>query len=198
MKVGDTPELTGDVTTLKSSGLFNAENIERMIGYGTGRLAKGYFVLVLKDRLTEDDFEFGGTTLRSGGREGLPAASAAADKARVRVHDRILRERGPAGYRMLQKGALVSVTPTGEDRIVKILPAIRHADDLPPNVQYPMGGGGLQWNVTKARKFLVAASVDATGHAVWPGGAADIGLGSPGTSARVDARAQLRRYIQGA
>ncbi len=193
---GDTIDLDGAVTTLKGSGLFDPSTVERMLGYGTGRLAKGYFIALLKHRLTEDDFEFGGTTLRSGGRAGLPAASPAEDKLRPRIHDGILSERGAHGYRMLQKGALTHVSETGEDRLVKILPTIRHTDGLPPNVQYPMGGGALQWKVTKKRPFLIAAHVDEQGQARWPGGHAVIGLHGRITNDMIEARRVLRRYLQ--
>lgn len=195
MELGRDFATNGDVTTLTGCGLFTASNIEDMIGYGAGRLDKGYYVLLLKQGLTGDDFTFAGTTLRSGGRLGLPAATKSADDARIRVHDRILREHGSEGYRVLQKGALTTVANTGGTRIAKVLPVIRHAEGLPPNVQYPMGGGGLQWTLTKERKFFVAALVDEHGMGFWAGESAMIGLRSP-NAAMVEARTKLRRYLE--
>ena len=197
-KPGETVEIKGDVTTLGGTGLFDASNVERMLGYGTGRLAKGYYIALLKQRLTEDDFQFGGIALRSDGRVGLPAASWPEDKLRLRVHDEIMSERGEHGYRMLQKRALTGIGETGEDRLAKILPTILHTEGLPPNVQYPMGGGALQWRLTKERQFLIAAYVDEQGHAQWPGGHAVIGLQGRPTNAMIEARGILRRYLQSA
>ena len=64
----------------------SARNLERSLGYAEGRLSAGWAVLVLKEKLAPLDFEFDGITLRSGGREGLPAASWEADELRPRVH----------------------------------------------------------------------------------------------------------------
>ena len=170
LRVGDFALLTGNVTTLNWIGPRPAADVERNLGYGAGRLSQGYLVVLLKQMWTPEDFEFEGTTLRSGGRLGLPAHTTAADALRPRVHDRIQAERGPLGYQELQQHALRSAMITGPQRIAKVIPTTRHDVDMPPAEQYPMGGGGLQWTIKKSRpcRFLVALHVDPARNATTP------------------------------
>ena len=165
LKVGTVERLSGDVTTLNWIGPRPAAEIERNLGYHAGRLSAGYWVLLLIEPLVPDDFEFGGTTLRSGGRLGLPANTSDEDKARQRVHDQIVEERGLKGYEALQLSALRSVKIIGPARIAKVLPDTRNDSSMPSSIQYPMGGGGLQWTIKKSRPrmFLAAMHVDRNG-----------------------------------
>lgn len=170
LTVGEFKLLTGNVTTLNWIGPRPAADVERNLGYGPGRLSQGYWVVLLKQMLTPEDFEFEGTTLRSGGRFGLPAHTTAADSLRPRVHDQIRAERGPHGYQELQQHALRSAMITGPQRIAKVIPSTPHDVDMPPAEQYPMGGGGLQWTIKKSRpcRFLVAMHVDQARNATTP------------------------------
>ena len=192
MVVGDRKTLTGDVTKL---GAINAKApplVEEMLGYGAGRLARGYWICLLSGRLTPGDFELGGNTLRSGGKLGLPQQSREADDRRVRVHKQILEEYGAAGYVALQNSALRDITATGPHRIAKVVPVQRHSDDSTPADQYPMGGGALQWTLLAPGKlFLVAAFVDAQAQAHTPGFTVGIAPAAP-----YDGRARLLRYLQ--
>ncbi|WP_420100671.1 hypothetical protein [Bosea sp. (in: a-proteobacteria)] len=169
LTVGQTELFSGNVTTLNWIGPRPAAAIERNLGYAPGRLAQGYWVILLKQILTADDFEFDGTTLRSGGRIGVPAQSETEDAKRARIHDEVLREYGPAGYRELQMRALASVKLHGQDRIAKVVPVTLHESGLAPAEQYPMGGGGLQWNIKKPCRFLIAMHVSPTRIATLPG-----------------------------
>ena len=163
---GEIVSLNGSVTQNKWVGARSAGWLEENLGFAPGRLAQGWKVLLLKATLGPDDFELDGTTLRSGGRFGLPANTWEADKERGRVHDDIVRDYGSKGYADLQRYALKSITPKGENRLVKVVPVIPHDDSIPPDRQYPMGGGGLQWKLKKCFDFLVAMTVDQNGIAV--------------------------------
>ena len=197
LKVGDRARFNGNVTTLLSITPGAEAHVEKMLGYHPGRLAGGYFVLVLKQSLTPQDFQFDGTTLRSGGRHGLPAATDALDAARPRVHDTILSERGQAGYEALQSHVLKwSDWTSGRERIAKVRPMIRHDANLPPNVQYPMGGGGLQWKLVRDREFLVVAEVSAGGRNALAADGKTYPVGHPEYLVRLEARTQLRRYME--
>jgi len=159
---------TGDVTQNRWVGARSGRELERNLGFGAGRLARGWAVLLLWQQLQPADFDSSGITLRSGGREGLPADTPEADKARRRVSVAIKAERGKDGYVELQRRALSTITETGPDRIVKVIPVARHSETMMPSEQYPMGGGGLQWTLKKHSrvKFFVAMTVDANGIAL--------------------------------
>ena len=190
--VGNIEKLTGNVTTLNWIGARSPADIERSLGYAPGRLRDGYVIALLVDSLSVSDFEFDGTTLRSGGRLGKPLSSEKADMLRPRVHDTLLSERGKSGYEDLQKAALKNAKVAGEERIAKVVPMTRHDPKLAPNVQYPMGAGGLQWKiVAPGKRFLVAAFVDESAHAHTKSFSVFIGIGAP-----YDNRAKLMRYLR--
>lgn len=177
--LGQRTEKSGNVTTLNWVGARPARDVERNLGFGFGRLRNGYWIIVLKQSLGESDFEFDGTTLRSGGREGLPARSAAFDASRFRIHDRMMSEYGEIQYRAMQRNALSTFQITGSRRIVKVLADTPHDELMSPAVQYPAGGGGLQWRLVRDKSFLVALHVDANGVATTPDFSASIADGAP-------------------
>lgn len=182
----------GNVTTLNWIGTKPAADIETSLGFGAGRLSAGFFVLLLKERLAPEDFEFDGTTLRSGGRMGLPGATTAADERRLRVHDGMIAEYGRDGYRRMQQRALESAVISGPQRIAKVLPKIPHNEEMAPSQQYPMGGGGLQWKILRPGKlFLVAMFVDQNGIATLPDRTIDIRQSAPYQN-----RHDAMRYLQ--
>ncbi len=191
--LGGTFNFAGDITTNNWVGARGAAALERSLGFATGRLAAGWSVLVLKEPLQPEDFRFAGLTLRSGGRLGLPAASALFDQARRHVSDDIMAERGLAGYRALQERVLKDVPITGDDRLVKVVPVTPHDPSLSPSEQYPMGGGGLQWTLVWPRRFLVAMTVDDFGIARIPGFCTRLHDRMP-----YDDRARLARHIRSA
>lgn len=183
----------GNVTQNTWVGPRPAHALEQSLGFEPGRLAAGWAVLVLKEPLGPLDFEFDGITLRSGGREGLPAASWEEDALRPRVHDRVLGEQGEPGYRRMQRWSLASIPETGPQRLVKVSPVTPHSQAVAPDRQYPMGGGGLQWKLIRPCRFLVAMTVDAGQIASVPGFTAYIGEGG-----NYDARARIARYLDSA
>ena len=190
-----TPPLAGDITTLNAIPLASPGDIERNLGYGPGRLVQGFLLLVLKTRPADHHFELSGTTLRSGGKLGLPGQTAAADALRTRVQDQIVAERGAAGYAGLKSGAAGRAEITGVRRLVKVLPTIRHDAAAAPNRQYPMGGGFLQWTLKQpGLPFLVAAEFDGQGKVsyVGTGGA----IVSADLSSDYGARQALQRSLQ--
>lgn len=196
LTVGTIAAFTGNVTTLNWIGARPPGDIEAGLGFAHGRLAQGYYILLLKDRLSAADFIFEGTTMRSGGRAGLPQATHAADAARPKVHDQIFAERGQSGYSQLQLAALRSTAYIGAMRIAKVLPVVGHDARMAPNAQYPMGGGGLQWRLVQPRNFLVACFVgpdlvaNTTGFSV--------NLAETHGAQLYENRAQLMRYLEAA
>src|SRR3954447_3987263 len=120
--LGHLEEFRGDVTTLNWIGPRPPQAIERNLGFAARRLAAGYWVVLLAHPLAPGDFVFSGNTLRSGGREGLPASSLAADALRPRIHDLLLAERGQQGYEHLQQQVLRTIAIKGPERIAKVIP----------------------------------------------------------------------------
>ncbi len=194
LTVGTISAFTGNVTTLNWIGPRPPGDIEAGLGYAHGRLAQGYYILLLKEQLSPADFIFEGTTMRSGGRAGLPQATVAADAARAKVHDLILADRGQGGYSQLQLAALRTTAYTGANRVAKVLPVVGHDAGMAPNAQYPMGGGGLQWRLVKPRNFLVACFVGPDLVAQTAG--FSVNLAETHGAQLYENRAQLMRYLQ--
>lgn len=183
-----TPQ-TGNITTLQwiKPG-YDAET-EDALGFERGRLSMGYWILLLTSVPDPNAFEFAGTTLRSGGREGLPAKDWSLDAQRPRVHDQMQSKHGKDGYRALQLAALRRAAITGPERLARVVPEIRHDDNIMPDRQYPMGGGGLQWVIRKpGLSFLAAAWIAPDQRANIPNEAIDLRKG-------YEARATLRQYL---
>jgi len=193
--VGSLFTTTGDITTLNWIGVRPRESVERSLGFAPGRLAAGYWLLLLKNSLAAGDFEFGGTTLRSGGKEGLPGKTAQEEAARIKVAERIREERGEDGYNHLKAWALrTSGVIIGPNRLAKVLPVTAHDASLTSAEQYPMGGGGLQWNLKNPRDFLTAMFVDANGLATAPG--FSLQLANAPFQTLLDNRTALIRYLE--
>lgn len=190
ISLGQQVTLSGNVTTLQWIKPGHEADTESALGFHRGRLAQGYWILLLKQLPRPDQFRFDGTTLNSGGRLGLPAATPAADLQRPKVHDQVLGARGAAGYADLQSRILRDIRVLGEQRIAKVLPSTRHDALMSPSAQYPAGGGGLQWSILPpGLPFLAAAEVRADGTVALPGRVLDL---APGDYAD---RATLRHYL---
>jgi hypothetical protein len=167
--LGSIALFTGNVTSLDKLPLSPSELAES-IGFGARRLAQGYWILLLKQQLSIDDFELDTTTLRSGGRAGLPADTWEAEPLRLRERDRMLAEYGPEGYRHRKQHALGAAKTIGKMRIAKVLPVTRfNKNDGSPKDQFPPGwGAALQWDIVRECRFLVALKVDSDGIATAP------------------------------
>lgn len=188
--LGHLAVLSGNVTTLQWIKPGFETDTEAALGFQRGRLAKGYWILLLKQLPRPDQFTFEGTTLNSGGRLGLPAETTASDRMRPKVHDQILDQRGHAGYSDLQTFALRDAALRGERRLAKVIPGTGHDATLAPSVQYPSGGGGLQWSISPpGLPFLAAAEVHPDGTVAIPGKVLDLAAGGYAT------RATLRQYL---
>lgn len=160
---GSERELKGDITSLKFLSVLEPREMERALGYSLGRLDQGYAIALLRDPVTTDQFRLGGMSYFSGGREGLPAKTAAEDKRRPLVDDRVKREYDDGGLRLRKLAAAAINQLNGPDRTAKVLPSIRHDAGLPPSVQYPRGTGVPQWTLLQPKRFLIALEVSADG-----------------------------------
>lgn len=194
--VGTTGRYSGDITKLNAiGGPRPPADIERMLGYRSGRLARGYYLLLLTQPLGVDDFDFAGTTLRSGGREGLPAATINADSTRRHVSDRMRQEQGDLEYLRKKRFFLDRVQLKGPERLAKIFPVEGHGDNFSPAVEYPMGGGGLQWTIRDRPKiFLIAMQVTPELQAITAKFSVSLAPNQP-YQQLYDSRAKIARHL---
>lgn len=193
LALGETRLFSGDVTTLQWIKPGYEAQIETALGYHHNRLINGYFIVLLTRKPLVSEFKFSGTTLRSGGKEGLPAATVALDNKRPSVHDKMQANYGAAQYVQMQTAAIKTVAVQGDSRVCKVLPDVAHDPNMAPQDQYPMGGGGLQWTLLKpGLPFLVAVRVNADGTADTKDFSVDLRTGG------YDARAKLRSYMMNA
>ena len=194
LTLGRIANLCGDAGRLNWVGARSPALIEKSLGYEAGRLSAGYFIALLKEPIRPNQVRFGGITLRSGGREGLPLADPDEDKKRKHNHDAMLEEYGRGGVeKMLAKLANDPRNLSGDERIVKILPVTRHAGSNPAR-EYPPGGGGGQFTLTAGHDFLIAVEVSPNAIAM----TAELWSVSVATDAPYDGRAKLMRYLRDA
>jgi hypothetical protein len=134
--------------------------LEDLVGFHRGRLANGFYLLLLKQPLAPMDFEFYGYTYMSGGKIGLPSNSA-----RPKVDDLVrstLHNAGPRVAPDVYEQFARAIRLNGQERYVKIVPVIGHDDAMPMADQYPASKKGItQLNLKKdkAKIFLVAAEI---------------------------------------
>jgi hypothetical protein len=194
--IGTSGQFSGDVTTLNVIGPRAPAAIERMVGYRPGRLARGYYVLLLTQPLGVDDFDFAGTTLRSGGRMGLPGASTAADSTRLHVSDRMRQEMGEQEYLRNKRLFLGRAQLKGPERLAKVFPVDGHGTNFSPEVEYPMGGGSGQWTIRKdrAKTFLIAMQVTPELQAITANFSVSLALNQP-VQQLYDGRSKIARYL---
>ena len=192
LTLGQTANLAGDVGRLNWVGARSPALIEKSLGYGAGRLSNGYFIALLKEALRPNHVRFGGLTLRSGGRLGLPSADPGEDKKRKHNHDQMLDDYGQGSVgMMLTKLAGDPRNLSGDERIVKILPVTRHVGSNPAQ-EYPPGGGGPQFTLTAGHDFLIAVEVSPEAIAM----TAALWSVSVATDAPYEGRAKLMRYLR--
>lgn len=189
--VGGIVSVNGDVTTLDKIKFGNPQRVCEMIGFAADRLSLGWQILVLKERLSPTMFRFSGNTLRSGGRLGRPLGSVKADVLRPHVHDDMVSTYGAGHVGEMLILAAKKAEIEGPRRIVKLRPNIRHDEDAAPDGQYPMGGGALQWTLTRACRFLIALDISRDGIAT----AAD-GATYSLYNGTYEERAAAQRYLQ--
>lgn len=190
--VGDVPQLGGFFTAW--SGVHipilggSNDDLEDYLGFERGRLGRGFTVLFLQEMPEVGSVALAGTTLQSGGRVGLPSATEAADRKRIRVFDE-LRDRKHAewdarshlGPNIVEKGkawsdfdalcnALEKIELKGVHRATKIVPATGHDPSKSPEEQYPPGKGVNQLVLTKPVSWKAAINIHGNGDWELPTG----------------------------
>jgi len=117
--------------------------IEKRLGYKPGRLSQGAYFYVAEEMPSIDGFEFAGY-------------SQVAGHKTQEIFGDINRE--PA--LLNRKESVVKLwSKNGSNRIVKVIPVIRHSSAFSDDEQYPPGTGIQQWKLTKTLRFKLDAFV---------------------------------------
>lgn len=154
----------GYFTTLKHVESLNAAELERLVGYETGRLATGFIVVRLCDDqvIRPGDFRLEASTRWS---EGI-VNSKDPNKAGGNV-ERLLGARGQDVEKLKEKVAAFFAR-RGPDTPAKVLPTLRHAagmkypdgQALEPDISgQPLRGGVPQFYLEQDRRFIVVQAV---------------------------------------
>ena len=114
--------------------------LERRLGYRTGRLSQGAYVYRAEVLPANSDFELYGYSQIPGDRSNSADGQYSRSKA-----DEIW---GTANYDLnkLKNMARNGWRLTGPDSLVKVIPVIRHSS----KEEYPPGSGVPQWRITNA------------------------------------------------
>lgn len=149
----------GYFTTLKHIESLNAAELERAVGYETGRLAAGFIVVRLADDqvIGPGDFRLEASTRWSGG----TVNSKDPDKAGGNV-ERVLSTRGQ-DVEMLKGKVAAFFARRGPDTPAKVLPTLLDAVGM----KYPHGqalgpairSGVPQFYLEQDRRFVVVRAV---------------------------------------
>ena len=156
MKVGDHMSVGGYATRLLFLAGQTPNELETRIGYHRGRLAQGFWLLVLAEQVRPADVELVGYSHFSGGKIGHPSQSA-----RPTVESAAADQFGAEFLTHSKMRLASSFAEVGAQRLVKVLPAIRHDAAMANADQYPPGSGIPQFNLTTNKRFLIAIKVAA-------------------------------------
>ena len=153
MNVGDIVLKRGFFTKALSLRMQPSTEVERRLGYRSGRLAEGWWLLFMLDLPGVDDFEVRGYTHLSGGvtQGHLPRPPDS------RTAEQRLRDGGFDLTRIKQNLIRDVFTLAGPNRLAKAIPVRGEfgADDYPP------GSGIAQWTLLPGheKRFKVAAFI---------------------------------------
>lgn len=147
-EIGDAVEIRGYVTQDKFLVGRTMAQVEAILGFRAGRLARGAAFAKLLAWPRIDQFE-------------LAAYSMTAQH----------RYAAPAGLDLgkLKALAMRGWSLAGPDRLVKVRPVVPHAAAMADDDQYPPGSGAPQWRLTEAVPGLVVARTHTQADVYRPG-----------------------------
>lgn len=147
--VGTTGKFSGNFTKAKFIRGQSCSELELRVGYGSGRLDHGYWLLFALEKPDPANFEFGGYTHFSGARIGDPRIGG----ERASVEAELARTLGGSGaVAEAKKRHVDDLQLIGPDRLAKIIP-------VAPGTEYPVGSGIYQCNIPAPISCRIAAFV---------------------------------------
>lgn len=124
----------------------NLLSVERLLGYGGGRLSKGAWFCELQQMPTIEDFNLAGYSQVAGHRFAKEFNTSEYDKDKNALFIR-------------KKNAMAAWELSGRKSLVKVIPVIAHNYNMTDDDQYPAGEGIPQWNLVRELPFRVVSFV---------------------------------------
>lgn len=146
MKVGERVDRGGFVSKEKFLKGCSLAEMEARLGFHSGRLRNGAFILKPIMLPTATDFELRGYSQVADHRY---QASTGFDEGK------------------LKQLAMNSWAMNGPDSLVKVVPLIGHDGGMDDDSQYPPGTGVPQWKLIKPIQFTVVAQISSYPSGKW-------------------------------
>lgn len=143
--------ITGYITQEKYLHGRSLTEIERILGFHHGRLSQGAVVVALVQPPQPHGFELAGYSQVAAHRFGEQFGQTNLDEARMKT---------------FVANNIFAVA--GHNRLVKLLPTIRHNAGMTDDEQYPPGSGVPQWKLTLPLLARVVAILDGPGSRYLP------------------------------
>lgn len=139
LTIGTTTNLKGCVTQRGFLKGKNLSDMERLLGFSSGRLKQGAFICELLQLPAKDQFKLAGYT-------------------QVATH-RTNEQYGkiPLDMNVVYKNLMQEWSTGGNKSLVKVIPVTQHNPSLSDDEQYPPGQGIPQWVLTAPLPFKVVA-----------------------------------------
>ncbi|WP_426164149.1 hypothetical protein [Sandarakinorhabdus sp. DWP1-3-1] len=160
--------IRGDITVLDAIAGQPPAAIERRLGYHAGRLAKGYSLLRMVEKVGPDDFTWGDQTRYSGGRQLYRDAGAMVPRRDLLRGELLVRHGSDAAadaelYRIFGDSLRRINDGVGKGLIIKVFPNIPHNAAMPSHVQYPDADvrNIPQWTLVHGKAMACIANVHA-------------------------------------
>lgn len=126
-----------------------ADELERRLGYGAGRLGQGWWLLFATELPAPSNFHYGGYTHFSDSRIGHPSRG----KTRETVEESLAQTMGGLDRVDASKpSAIAKLKVTGFERLAKVIP-------VATGDEYPVGTGIYQCTIPKPIRCVVAAFI---------------------------------------
>ncbi|MEO6722334.1 MAG: hypothetical protein ABIN67_18345 [Ferruginibacter sp.] len=143
MHLNDHIQVRGCITQEKYIKGRSVAEVERILGFKTGRLKTGYVIAALEQIPNNDDFDLLGYSQVAGHHFG-PEATKGLDVIKLK--------------NMVRQNVF---TMAGVDRLVKVIPNTPHQGYMSNDEQYPPGQGVPQWKLVKPIYAKVIAVIPA-------------------------------------
>ena len=144
--LGSTFNAKGCFTQDKFLAGRSLRDIEKNIGFREGRLAQGAIVIALTRLPRKGEFRVAGYTNVSLNKFAMP---------------------GGLDPAVLERNAMQQWELTGRNRLVKVLPTIRHDPNMLPEIQYPHARGIPQWDLLVDLPCVVTAALSGYPNAIY-------------------------------